>query len=273
MLDAACNGRCGCASRTGLLVTEVSKSWRTLWKRWPIYRCVAVTNDSTENADKMSRSVERAKNTAPHPSPASGRGRVGGRHMPFARRRPCGPVLVLRAEEPRPRIADYVAPLVVERTTRPIAARTSDRISPGVGGIGNVAWRHRIGRIGRVRNRTADDGARSKATENAEPHAAAATARISVVRNGDRGKREHTCGGDSGHRCLHVLTSSGNDRVAIVRLYPGFLKPRLSIHAPVRDISDAPKPPCVPRLRRFRHADRNLGNRYLTSLANLSEIC
>src|SRR6266436_6061742 len=181
MLDAACNGRCGCASRTGLLVTEVSKSWRTLWKRWPIYRCVAVTNDSTENADEMSRSVERAKNTAPHPSPASGRGRVGGRHMPFARRRPCGPVLVLRAEEPRPRIADYVAPLVVERTTRPIAARTSDRISPGVGGIGNVAWRHRIGRICRVRNRTADDGARSKATENAQPHAAAATARISVV--------------------------------------------------------------------------------------------
>jgi hypothetical protein len=30
------------------------------------------------------------------------------------------------------------------------------------------------------------------------------------------------------------------------QFYPGFLKPRLSIHAPVRDISDAPKPPCVP---------------------------
>src|SRR6266436_1301398 len=272
MLDAACNGRCGCASRTGLLVTEVSKSWRTLWKRWPIYRCVAVTNDSTENADKMSRSVERAKNTAPHPSPASGRGRVGGRHMPFARRRPCGPVLVLRAEEPRPRIADHVAPLVVERTTRPIAARTSDRISPGVGRIGHVARRHRIGRICRVRNRAADDGAGCKATDNAEPDSAAATARVSVVRNGDRSKREHTCGGDSGHRCLHVLTSSGMIALRSFSV-PRFSQTSLSIHAPVRDISDAPKPPCVPSVTQIPICDRNLGNLTLTSLANLSEIC
>src|SRR5713101_2771348 len=42
------------------------------------------------------------------------------------------------------------------------------------------------------------------------------------------------------------LPRSRNDRVAIVRFYPGLLIPRLSIHAPVQDISDAPKPPCVP---------------------------
>src|SRR5258707_12429586 len=188
------------------------------------------------------------KDTGPPtlPSHLRWRGRAGGRRMPSRDGGPTASILVLRAEEPRPRIADHVAPLIVERAARPIAARTPDRISPTVGGIGDVAWRHRIGRIRRVRNRSADDGAGSKATKNAEPHAAATAARLGGAWRGDRGKREHTCGGDSGHRCLHVPTSFRNDRVAIVRFYPGFLKPRLSIHAPVRDISDAPKPPCVP---------------------------
>jgi len=44
MLDGERNDRCGCVLGLGLLVTEVSKSWRTLWKRWPICGCVAVTN-------------------------------------------------------------------------------------------------------------------------------------------------------------------------------------------------------------------------------------
>src|SRR5712671_3261823 len=236
------------------------KSWRTVWKRWPICRCVAVTNDT---ADKMSRSVESAK-----------------KHRPVVANRPAhsvanrglaASVLVLRAEEPRPRIADHVAPLVVQRTARPIAARTPDRIGLCVGGIGDVARRHPIGRICRVRNRATDDGAGCKATDNAKADPAAATARLGVVWNGDRGKREHTCGGDSGHRCLHVLTSSGNDRVAIVRLYSS--QTSLSIHAPVRDISDAPKPPCVSSVTQIPTCDRNLGNLTLTSLANLSEIC
>src|SRR5262245_55738120 len=51
-------------------------------------------------------------------------------------------VRVLRAEEPRPRIADHVAPLVEQRTTRPIATRTTYRIGRGVGGIGDVARLH-----------------------------------------------------------------------------------------------------------------------------------
>src|SRR6266446_3866299 len=147
------------------------------------------------------------KTPAPHPSPASGRGRTGGRQMPSRDGGLAASAPVLRAEEPRPRIADHVAPLVVERTARPIAARTPDRISPTVGRIGDVAGLDRIGGICRVRNRAADDRASSKAAENAEPNAAATAARLGVAWCGDRGKREHTCGGDSGHRCLHALTS------------------------------------------------------------------
>src|SRR5262249_30211842 len=98
--------------------------------------------------------------------------------------------LVLRAEEPRPRIADHVAPLVVQRLMRPIAARTGDRNGRPIGGISDVARINRIGRIGRVRNRVADDGAGSEATENAEPDAAATAARRGVARSGHRSKRK-----------------------------------------------------------------------------------
>src|SRR6266478_5882316 len=96
------------------------------------------------------------------PSHLRGRGRAGGRHMPSRDGGPAASILVLRAEEPRPRIADHVAPLIVERAARPIAARTPDRISPTVGRIGDVAGLDRIDGICRVRNRAADDRASSK---------------------------------------------------------------------------------------------------------------
>src|SRR5712671_2007630 len=60
----------------GLLITEVSKSWRTLWKRWLICGCVAVTND---NADKMSRKERPAPTPYPPPQAGEGKGWGAGR--------------------------------------------------------------------------------------------------------------------------------------------------------------------------------------------------
>src|SRR5262249_20287742 len=66
---------------------------------------------------------------------------------------------LLRAEETRPRIADHVAPLVDQRTARPVAARAPDRNGGPISGIGDVARLHGVRRIVRVRDRAADDGA------------------------------------------------------------------------------------------------------------------
>src|SRR5215470_1105017 len=92
------------------------------------------------------------KDTGPPPFPPGCReGRAEGRHMPSRDGGLAASVLTLRAEEPRTRIADHVAPLIVQRTARPIATRTSHRIGRRVPGIDDVAGLYRIGRICRVR--------------------------------------------------------------------------------------------------------------------------
>src|SRR5215470_2519953 len=90
------------------------------------------------------------KNRPPTTLPLAG-GKAGGRHMPSRDGGLAASVLTLRAEEPRTRIADYVTPLIVQRTARPIATRTSHRIGRRVPGIDDVAGLYRIGRICRVR--------------------------------------------------------------------------------------------------------------------------
>src|SRR5262249_3684353 len=130
----------------------------------------------------------------------------------------------------------------------------------------DVARINRIGRIGRVRNRVADDGAGSEATENAEPDAAATAARRGVARSGHRSKRKHTCGGDSSHRCLHVRTSSG--KIASRSLDCTGLS---YLHAPdPTGNSDAPK--AVPWPCRSDTPARVCAF-ILTSPAILSEVC
>src|SRR5262249_16266877 len=103
MLDGERNDRCGCVLGLGLLVTEVSKSWRTLWKRWPICGCVAVTNDSAETRTKCSDQTRVQKDTGPEPFRGGCReGRAEGRHMPSRDEGlAAASVLTLRAEEPR----------------------------------------------------------------------------------------------------------------------------------------------------------------------------
>jgi len=150
-----------------LLVTD--KIVANFVETMAICRCGAVTND---NVDKMPRLVVNAKNAAPtHPFPVGKEG--WGRQMRL-RSRLSSLGLAVTAEEPRPRIADHIAPLIVERTTRPIAAWAPDRIRRCVGGIGDVAGLHRIGWISRVRNRAADDGASSKRPRMPNPMASLA---------------------------------------------------------------------------------------------------
>src|SRR5215831_3280806 len=84
-------------------------------------------------------------------------------------------------EEPRPRIANYVAPLVDKRTTCPVAARAGDRERRRVAVIRSIARHHRIGWVRRTRNRATNDGAGCKTAGNAEPDPATAAARLGVV--------------------------------------------------------------------------------------------
>src|SRR5262249_30533625 len=128
-------------------------------------RRAAVTND---NADKMPRSAANAKNTGPHPtlSRKAGERKVGAGTCRYYEGLAAS-IAMLRAEEPRARITDHVAPLIEQRTARPIAARTPDRIRRCIRRIGNVTRLYRISGICRVRNCAADDGASCKSAHNA----------------------------------------------------------------------------------------------------------